>query len=180
MSGEDTRFRPDDTHSEDVAAQPEPSVHAARHDRPDDRWDNLPYEFDKCVIDLRIVFLPSDDNAAGRDVIISVTSHRDDPIIVALREGELGPLPPALAGLLSRLEAAMPERERAAQDKKRKEEEDKRTLQKPTRAASTMTQPVSSDPAQAMPTLFAGNQMAEPNDKTATPQMPAVQGSLFG
>ena len=166
-----------------------PAPHAAAEAAGDAAsWGDLPYDFDRCVVDVRIILLPCDGDAAGRDVILSATTHEDDPLIVAIKAGELGALPAPLAALVERLKEFLPERGRAAAEKRRRAEEEKlrsqqrRNLQSQPRAAA---KPPAAPPPQALlttqPAAPAATTAATTATTTATsPQAQTGQMGLFG
>ncbi len=96
--------------TEAVAPPTQAAVEATGDAAP---WGDLPYDFNRCVVDVRIILLPCDGDEAGRDVILSATTHEDDPLIVAIKADELGTLPAPLAALVEQLKESLPERGRA-------------------------------------------------------------------
>lgn len=163
-------------------AAPAPQA-AAEAAKANEAWGDLPYDFDCCVVDVRIILLPGEDDAAGRDVILSATTHEDDPLIVAIKAGELGALPAPLAALVEQLKEALPERGRAAVEKRRRAEEERqrnqqrRTLQSQPRAAA---KPPAAPPPQALLTPQAAAPAASPTTATTTGAIPQAQTGQMG
>src|SRR5689334_2253660 len=84
------------------------------------------YEFDRCTLTISLQLLPTDGDPGGRRVLVGVRNHLDQPIIKAVREAELGPLPSVIAELLEQLKADLPSRQVAfeqAQAKRQAEEQ---------------------------------------------------------
>ena len=170
-------------------AAPAPQA-AAEAAKANEAWGDLPYDFDCCVVDVRIILLPGGDDAAGRDVILSATTHEDDPLIVAIKAGELGALPAPLAALVEQLKESLPERGRANAEKRRRAEEEKlrnqqrRTLQSQPR---TTAKPPAAPPPQALlttqpaaPAAATTTTATTATTTAASPQAPAGQMGLFG
>ena len=163
-------------------AAPAPQA-AAEAAKANEAWGDLPYDFNCCVVDVRIILLPGEDDAAGRDVILSATTHEDDPLIVAIKAGELGALPAPLAALVEQLKEALPERGRAAVEKRRRAEEERqrnhqrRTLQSQPRAAA---KPPAAPPPQALLTPQAAAPAASPPTATTTGAIPQAQTGQMG
>jgi hypothetical protein len=72
-----------------------------------------PYEFERCAITASVVWLPTDDHPAGRQMLVGVRSHLDAPILRVFREAELPlvQLPRLLEALLEELRAELPSRQ---------------------------------------------------------------------
>lgn len=158
--------------TEAEVAEPEGAPPASAASDGEPAWGDLPYEFDRCVVDLRIIMLPDDGNAAGRDIIVSATTHADDPLIAAVHESDLGALPAPVAALLDQLKQALAERGRAAAERHRRAEDEKqraaerRNLNNKPRAAATPARPQPPGPAAPVaptpPPAQAGVTAAQP------------------
>lgn len=124
--------------SEEESTAAAPSQPAEEKDEDDlAPVEREPYEFDQCTITVGLQFLPADGNPAGRQVLIGVRNHLDQPMIKAVRESELGQLPLEVNQLLEQLKADLPARRQAfeqAQAEKQAEEEKRRA-----RSASSKT-----------------------------------------
>jgi len=74
-----------------------------------------PYTYDACVISASISWMPEDGDPAGRQMVISVRNHLDQPIMRFYRENEL-PFEQSLdviGAMLQELETDMPNRKMA-------------------------------------------------------------------
>lgn len=92
---------------------PSPKVAATGQNTED------PYDMCRCTLTLVLQLLPEDGSPQGRQVLIGVSNPTDPPIMEALRQNELGPLPPALDNLLEQLAARLPELKQAAKQRQR-------------------------------------------------------------
>ena len=190
-------FQTNESRQDDAQATVAPAQ--AEGERLSETWDELPYEFDNCVVDLRIVLLPSDGGEGGRDVIVSATTHTDDPLILALRESELGQLPAPLAALVGRLKDVLPERGRVAREKRlkaadeKRRAEERRKLTQSARPAASQSRVAQAQSQSTTAPLFGGGQPAGASQGTTAPAAPprpntqsgtvptgGQQGSLFG
>jgi hypothetical protein len=102
--------------AESLAADNQAAVPTQTVEEEDDELSPVerePYEFDQCTLSISLQLLPTDGDPGGRRVLIGVRNHLDQPIIKAMRESELGPLPSAIAALLEQLRADLPSRQAA-------------------------------------------------------------------
>jgi hypothetical protein len=114
-----------ETHVDEAAQTPEAEIPAADNqaavptqtaEEDDDELSPVerePYEFDRCTLTISLQLLPTDGDPGGRRVLIGVRNHLDQPIIQAVRESELGPLPSVISELLEQLKADLPSRQAA-------------------------------------------------------------------
>lgn len=148
-----------------------------------DAWGDPPYVFDECVVDLRIIMLPHDGNAAGRDIVVSVTTHDDDPLIAHLRESELGGLPAPVAALIGQLKQSLAGRGQAAVEKRNRAEEERRRAAErrnlTTKPRSALVAPARPQPSGATPTAAPPRPHSPTGVTRATTALPAQIG-LFG
>lgn len=80
-----------------------------------------PYEWAKCTVRLSITFFPDDGNESGRQVVVGCNTHGDPPLIEAIREAELGIMPPIVLGLLEKLKQRLPQQAEIAEAKRQAE-----------------------------------------------------------
>lgn len=91
-----------------------------------------PYDYEKSTLLVSMYIMPVDGHADGREVVLSIATHTDIPIMRLVRMKELEPLPPWLESLLSAMKDAMPS---YGEDAERRKEEEKAIR----RAATTKT-----------------------------------------
>ncbi len=148
------------------------------------------YDMRHCTITLVLQFLPEDGSPQGRQVLIGVSNPTDPPIIEALRQNELGPLPPALDKLLEQLAARLPELKQAAEQRQRDAAvvSSARTTVTPTRTslsrpaqrtANTQSGATTSSPPPAVPRAQPVIPPT-PGPPPPNPQDAPTQLSLFG
>ncbi|MCD4673346.1 MAG: hypothetical protein K8R77_11850 [Anaerolineaceae bacterium] len=97
-----------------------------------------PYTYDACVVSASIHWMPEDGDSAGRQMVISVRNHLDQPMMRFYRENEL-PFEQILNvvdAMLQELQADMPNRKMA----KLKAVADKKKRKKRPAPVSTSTQ----------------------------------------
>lgn len=75
--------------------------------------DNDPYTYEGCVISANISWLPSDENPAGRQIVVSVRNHLEAPIFRFYTESTLPfeNILDVLGEMLQELREALPERQ---------------------------------------------------------------------
>lgn len=83
--------------------------------------DDEPYDFEKSTLLVGMQLMPVDGHEAGREIALTITTHRDIPILKLLRLKDIEPLPPWLQSLLDEMKEQMPVY--AEQAEQRKEEE---------------------------------------------------------
>lgn len=134
--------------------------------------DEEPYDFDKSTLLAGMQFMPVDGHPDGREVALTITTHRDIPILKLVRMKELEPLPPWLKSLLDEMQAQMPA---YAEDAERRKEEEKAVR----RAATARSTPTT---AKNLKTSAgkkgAGSSVPKPGETTSAPVF-EDQGSLF-
>lgn len=121
--------------------------------------DREPYEWDRATIFLGMVIYPDDGALDGRRVTVTAWTHRDAPVAVTCRKGELGTFPKPMADALKALRADFPAREAASRERDRLAAEKK----------AAATKPVPKPAAKAKPTAAKPATKAAPPEKAATP-----------
>jgi hypothetical protein len=79
-----------------------------------------PYDYTACIISIAINYMPEDDDPSGRQMVIAVRNHLDQPIMRFYREAEmpLEQLPEELGNMLDMLREDMPNRKMAMLEEK--------------------------------------------------------------
>lgn len=87
-----------------------------------------PYEFDKCLITIAMALMPDDGHPDGREVMVGVRNHQDEPVLAMYRLSDLMPLPDPVQQLIEQLKEQLPARSAKVAEKKAqaKEAEQKR------------------------------------------------------
>ncbi len=173
---ETTLTEPEKTSDEESAASAASAQPVEEKDEDDlAPVEREPYEFDQCTITVGLQFLPADGNPAGRQVLIGVRNHLDQPMIKAVRASELGPLSPVIVELLEQLKADLPARRQAfekAKAEKQAEEEKRRA-----RIASSKTSAPKSKAKRGKTNWNAAPSSAQPS-ASQTPAAPPPPASL--
>ena len=85
-----------------------------------------PYDFDKCVISVQLVYLPREEGKE-RQVMVGVRSHLDAPLIEVYNEPDLVNLNEIIRRLLERIKNEIPRRglvKKEAEAARKKQDED--------------------------------------------------------
>ncbi|MDX9863213.1 MAG: hypothetical protein RBT34_00255 [Anaerolineaceae bacterium] len=86
-----------------------------------------PYTYADCIISATINWMPEDGEPGGRQMVIAVRNHQDQPIVRFCREAELSleDIPELLGDMLNQLREDMPNRKMAMLEAKANEKKKK-------------------------------------------------------
>ena len=113
--------------------------------------DREPYDWDRATIFVGMVIYPDDGAPEGRRVTVTAWTHRDAPVAVTCRKGELGAFPKPMADALKALRADFPSRETASRERDRLAAEKKATTTKPVAKPTATPKPAPKPASKARP-----------------------------
>lgn len=173
---EETSIPPDDTDDEDAdterpAQQPVGPVNQQSAER-----HPVSYDFARSGVTLALRLLPNHSDVAGRQVVVTVTSHNDAPLIRFGRL-DLQSLPPLLQAALADFVGELPHREAAYHDREHKKQQEEETRKAATANRATR-KPVTKPAAATTPKKKKLDLSAAPDQfdlASSRPPMPSPQ-----
>lgn len=152
-----------------------------------------PYLPGQCTVSIVLTLQPGDGHSDGRQVLIGVRSHAEEPLIGLARLNSLS-LPEEIVQLLERYELSLlalgqARAEREAQEKAKQEQAEARRKQAQTKKAAkaetnkakkSLLTPPPEAPQHAVPTIPSTSVAEAASSTSGTAPTPVAQITLFG